>query len=67
MNTIEFKGMIDPNGQIIVPPDVAREVPAGEQLQVALRGRPAKATSGGMPAAVSSKLPIRPRTLSTTS
>lgn len=36
MKTIEFKGTIDPNGQIIVPPDVARKVPAGEELQVAL-------------------------------
>ena len=36
MKAFEFKGTLAGNGQIVVPPDLARQVPPGEQLQVVL-------------------------------
>ena len=36
MKAIQFKGTVAPNGQIAVPPDVAGQIPQGEQLQVVL-------------------------------
>jgi hypothetical protein len=37
MKTAGFKGQLTPNGQIAVPPDVAAQVPPGEQIQVVLQ------------------------------
>ena len=37
MMTADFKGQLTPNGQIAVPPDVAAQVPPGEQIQVVLK------------------------------
>ena len=34
MKTVEFEGTVAPNGQIAIPPDVAREIPAGESVHV---------------------------------
>lgn len=34
MKAVEFKGTVAPDGQIAVPPEVARHIPAGEQLQI---------------------------------
>jgi len=34
MKAVEFKSSVAPNGQITVPPEVAPQIPAGEQLQV---------------------------------
>ena len=36
MKAIQFQSMVTANGQIAVPPDAAREIPQGEQLQVIL-------------------------------
>ncbi len=36
MKAVEFKGTVTPGGQIAVPPEVARQIPAGEQLQVVI-------------------------------
>ena len=36
MKAFEFKGILARNGQIAVPPEVACQVPPGEQLQVVL-------------------------------
>ena len=34
MKAVEFRSTVTPGGQIAVPPEVARQIPAGEQLQV---------------------------------
>ena len=34
MKTVEFEGTVAPNGQIAVPPDVARQIPAGEPVHI---------------------------------
>ena len=36
MKTADFRGELTPNGQIAVPPDIASQVPPGEQIQVVL-------------------------------
>ena len=36
MKAVEFKGTVAPEGHIAVPPEVALQVPRGEQLQVVL-------------------------------
>jgi len=36
MNTADFRGSLTPNGQIAVPPEIASQVPPGEQVQVVL-------------------------------
>jgi hypothetical protein len=36
MNTADFRGELSPNGQIAVPPEIASQVPPGEQVQVVL-------------------------------
>ena len=36
MQTVEFEATVTPNGQIAVPAEVAKQVPAGERLQVVL-------------------------------
>jgi hypothetical protein len=35
--TADFRGELAPNGQIAVPPDVASQVPLGEQTRVVLQ------------------------------
>ena len=37
MKTVDFRGELAPNGQIAVPPEIASQVPAGEQIQVVLQ------------------------------
>ena len=37
MKTADFTGELTPNGQIAVPPEIASQVPSGEQIQVVLR------------------------------
>ncbi|MGO4884296.1 MAG: hypothetical protein ACLP59_26265 [Bryobacteraceae bacterium] len=37
MNTADFKAELTPSGQIAVPPEIASQVPHGEQIQVVLR------------------------------
>jgi len=37
MKTADFKGKLMPNGQIAVPPEIAAQVPPGEQIQVLLQ------------------------------
>jgi hypothetical protein len=37
MKTADFRGKVMPNGQIAVPPEIASQVPLGEQIQVVLQ------------------------------
>jgi hypothetical protein len=37
MKTADFRGELTPNGQISVPPEIAAQVPPGEQIQVVLQ------------------------------
>ena len=37
MKTVDFTGELTPNGQIAVPPEIASQVPCGEQIQVVLK------------------------------
>ncbi len=37
MKTADFKSEVMPNGQIAVPPEIASQVPPGEQIQVILQ------------------------------
>jgi hypothetical protein len=37
MRTADFRGELTPNGQIAVPPEIASQVPPGEQVQVVLQ------------------------------
>jgi hypothetical protein len=37
MKTVDFRGELAPNGQIAVPPEIAAQVPPGEQIQIVLR------------------------------
>ena len=34
MKTVEFDGTVAPDGQISVPPEVARQIPAGKTVHV---------------------------------
>jgi hypothetical protein len=38
MKTADFRGELTPNGQIAVPPEIASQLPPGEQIQVVLQG-----------------------------
>jgi hypothetical protein len=40
MRAVEFDSAITPNGQIALPPDVAGEIPPGEQLRVVVMWGP---------------------------
>lgn len=37
MKTADFRGELTPNGQIAVPPEIASQLPPGEQIQVVLQ------------------------------
>ena len=37
MKTADFRGELTPNGQIVVPPEIASRVPPGEQIQIVLQ------------------------------
>jgi hypothetical protein len=37
MKTADFKGELTSNGKIAVPPEIASQVPPGEQIQVVLQ------------------------------
>jgi hypothetical protein len=37
---VEFESTIAPGGQIALPPEVAKEIPAGEQLRVVVMWEP---------------------------
>ena len=41
MKAVEFESTITREGQIALPPEVAREIPAGEQLRVVVMWEPA--------------------------
>jgi hypothetical protein len=34
MKAVEFESTVTPGGQIVLPPEVAKEIPLGEQLRV---------------------------------
>jgi len=34
MKAVEFQSTVEPGGQIALPPEIAREIPTGEQLRV---------------------------------
>ena len=34
MKAVEFESTVGPNGQIALPPEIAGEIPTGEQLRV---------------------------------
>jgi hypothetical protein len=36
MKTVDFRGELTPDGQIAVPPEIASQLPRGEQIQVVL-------------------------------
>lgn len=40
MKTADFRGELTPNGQIVVPPEVVSQVPAGEPILVILQWGP---------------------------
>jgi hypothetical protein len=37
MKTADFRGELTPDGQIVVPPEIASQVPPGEQIQIVLQ------------------------------
>ena len=37
MKTAGFRSELTPNGQIVVPPEIASQVPPGEQIQIVLQ------------------------------
>jgi hypothetical protein len=37
MKTADFSSELTPDGQIVVPPEIASQVPPGEQIQVVLQ------------------------------
>jgi hypothetical protein len=37
MKAVEFEGIVTPNGQIAVPPEIAEQLPSGELLHVVLQ------------------------------
>ena len=45
MRAVEFESIITPNGEIALPPEVAREIPAGEHLKVVVMWEPADVDS----------------------
>jgi hypothetical protein len=40
MKAVEFESTVAPGGHIALPPEVAREIPAGEQLRVVVMWEP---------------------------
>jgi hypothetical protein len=40
MKAVEFESTITPEGQIALPPEVAREIPSGEHLRVVVMWPP---------------------------
>jgi hypothetical protein len=42
MRAVEFESTIAPGGQIALPPEVAREIPPGEQLRIVVMWEPSK-------------------------
>ena len=40
MNAVEFESTVVANGQIALPPEIAREIPAGEPLRVVVMWGP---------------------------
>ena len=37
MKTADLRGELTPDGQIVVPPEIASQVPPGEQIQIVLQ------------------------------
>jgi hypothetical protein len=37
MKTADFRGELTPEGRIVVPPEIASQVPPGEQIQIVLQ------------------------------
>lgn len=42
MKAVEFEGTVTPGGQIALPADVVREIPAGEHLRVVVMWEPSE-------------------------
>lgn len=40
MKAVEFEGTVAAGGQIVLPPEIASEIPPGEQLRVVLMWEP---------------------------
>jgi hypothetical protein len=40
MRAVEFESIVTPSGEIALPPEVAVEIPAGEQLRVVVMWEP---------------------------
>jgi bifunctional DNA-binding transcriptional regulator/antitoxin component of YhaV-PrlF toxin-antitoxin module len=40
MRALEFQSTVNPNGQITIPSELARQIPQGEQLRVVVRWEP---------------------------
>jgi len=40
MKAVEFESTVAPGGQIVLPPEVASEIPPGEQLRVVVMWEP---------------------------
>jgi hypothetical protein len=49
MKAVEFKSSVAENGQISVPPEIARQIPAGEQLQVVVMWETPLSGNAGAP------------------
>jgi hypothetical protein len=45
MRAVEFESTITPSGEIALPPEVANEIPTGEQLRVVVMWEPADSDS----------------------
>lgn len=41
MKAVEFEGTVTSDGQIALPPEAARDIPAGEQIRVVVMWEPA--------------------------
>lgn len=65
MNTADFKAELTPSGQIAVPPEIASQVPHGEQIQVVLRWGDAEDDSAWRIAGGNSSWHTSPTTRST--
>jgi hypothetical protein len=45
MKAVEFEGSVTPDGKIALPPEVAAEIPMGEQLRVVVMWEPSNSVS----------------------
>lgn len=50
MKAVEFEGTINSGGEITLSPEIAGEIPAGEQLRMVVMWEPSRADSAWRPA-----------------